>query len=92
MPLESLEKLEELLSTYILEVQNLKAENRQLSDQVKTLTDELDEVRSRQTSLQLKVEQFTALKTTHRKMEADKERVRGMVRGILRDLDKINIA
>ena len=92
MSLEMLEKLEELLSSYVLEVQKIKAENRRLSDQVKILTDELNEVQSRQTNLQFEVDQLTALKTDHRKMESDRERVRGVVRGILHDLDKINIA
>ena len=91
MPLQSIEKLDELISFYILEVQKLKAENDRLSGRVKALTDELDEFQSQRAVLQLGVDKLTALKTTHRKMESDREKARGMVRGILRDLEKINV-
>ena len=74
-----------------MEVQKLKAENRQLSDQVQALTNELDDFQSRQCNLQLELDQLTTLKTAYRKVEMDRQRVRGMVRGILNNLDRINI-
>ena len=91
MALELLEKLEELVSSYVLEVQNLKAKNRLLSDQVRTLTDQLHDYQSRQDGLQVELDEITALRTAHSKMELDRKRVRGMVRVILSDLDKIHI-
>ncbi len=91
MSLEAFEKLDELISTYVLEIQKIKAENRRLFGQVKSLSEELDDMQSRQTRLKSEVDDLTALKTANRKMELDREKVRRMVRGILTDLDKFDL-
>ena len=91
MLLELVEKLEELISCYALQVQKLKAENFELTNQVQSLTAKLNDQKSYKGEIRLELDEIKILKNTNRKMKTDRERVRKMVHGILDDLDKVQI-
>ena len=90
MSMELLEKLEELFSVLVSELQKLKCENRRLEDQVQSLSDELSGLRSREAELDSKLVLLESLKSENIKINSQKEQVRNRIRTILKNLEKID--
>tara|TARA_B100000686_G_C16211966_1_gene675906 strand:+ start:289 stop:561 length:273 start_codon:yes stop_codon:yes gene_type:complete len=88
--MELLEKLEELFSVLVSELQKLKCENRRLEDQVQSLSDELSGLRSREAELDSKLVLLESLKSENIKINSQKEQVRNRIRTILKNLEKID--
>ena len=91
MSLELLEKLEELIGTLVLESQKLTDENRRLTEQVQSLSNELLKLRSHGAQLEKELALLNNLKSENRKIKFQKDEVRSRVQRILEKIKEMDI-
>lgn len=89
MSLEQLEKLEELIASYVSETHKLQAGNHHLEREVERLKSEIRASASKHEAVEAKLQKLALLENEKHKVESDKNLIRTKVKGMLEDLEKI---
>jgi hypothetical protein len=91
MPMNPIDKLEELIPRLVEETRQLREDNQRLHKELKMFRSDLERSEKNGVVLQGKVERLAELESVQKQMEKDQSKIRSTVKDLLAGIENISI-